>query len=66
MSPPSAIDIEGVTDTSSVVTPDPLTINDVNAKRAAAGRLVAGVAAWTSADLFKIHPVCQFFSKAIL
>ena len=54
MAPPSAIDIEGVTDTQAVVVlPDPLTVNGVPARRAKAGNLVAGTAAYTSSDFFK-------------
>lgn len=53
MAPPSAIDIRGLTDTEAVIYPDPLTINEVTERRAKAGKLVAGVAAGTSSDLFK-------------
>ncbi|KAL3419034.1 aromatic amino acid aminotransferase [Phlyctema vagabunda] len=55
MAPPSAIDIEpaGLSDTQSVIVIDPLTVNGVNARRAKAGRLVAGVAFSTSSDQFK-------------
>ncbi len=51
---PHSLDVESLTDTQSLVLPDPLTINDVSAKRAKESKLVAGVAAWTSSDLFKI------------
>lgn len=57
MSPPSAIDIEGVTDTQAIVQPDPLTVNGVSTQRAKAGKLIAGVAAVSSSDQFKT-PVC--------
>lgn len=53
MAPPTAIDIEAVTDTQAIVLPDPLTINGVSARRAKAGKLVAGTAAFTSSDFFK-------------
>ncbi|KAF4628817.1 hypothetical protein G7Y89_g9336 [Cudoniella acicularis] len=53
MAPPTAIDIEGVTDTEAIVLPDPLTLNGVSARRAKAGKLVAGTAAFTSSDFFK-------------
>ena len=57
MAPPSAIDIRGLTDTESLIFPDPLTVNEVNERRAKGAKLVAGVAAGTSSDLFKIK-VC--------
>jgi aromatic amino acid aminotransferase I len=55
MAPPSAIsyDIESVTDTEALVLPDPLTVNGVTSRRAKAGKLVAGTAAYTSSDFFK-------------
>ncbi|TVY13197.1 Aromatic amino acid aminotransferase [Lachnellula arida] len=53
MAPPTAIDIEGVTDTQAIVLPDPLTINGVSARRTKAGKFVAGTAAFTSSDQFK-------------
>ncbi|KAM0129988.1 hypothetical protein ACHAO1_008140 [Botrytis cinerea] len=53
MAPPTAIDIEGVVDTESIVLPDPLTVNGVSARRAKAGKFVAGVAAFTTSDHFK-------------
>ena len=55
MAPPSAISIsiEGVTDTQAVVLPDLLTVNGVTARRAKAGKLVAGTAAYTTSDFFK-------------
>jgi aromatic amino acid aminotransferase I / 2-aminoadipate transaminase len=48
-----AIDLEGVSDTQAIVIPDPLTVNGLSAHRAKAPKLVAGVAAWTSSDMFK-------------
>lgn len=60
MAPPSAIDIRGLTDTEALICPDPLTINEVTERRAKAGKLVAGVAAGTSSDLFKTK-VCTAF-----
>jgi aromatic amino acid aminotransferase I len=53
MAPPSAIDIRGLTDTEAVIYPDPLTVKEVAERRAKAGKLIAGVAAGTSSDLFK-------------
>ena len=58
MAPPAAIDIEGVTDTEAIVIPDPLTVNGVSARRAKAGKLIAGTAAYTSSDFFK-HQASQ-------
>jgi aromatic amino acid aminotransferase I len=56
------IDIEAVTDTEAVVIPDPLTVNSLIAHRENAPKLVAGVAAWTNSDMFKI-PVCITVSQ---
>ena len=53
MSPPSAIDIEAVEDTEAIVLTDPLTVNGVPARRAKAGKLVAGTAAYTTSNFFK-------------
>jgi len=53
MAPPSAIEVEGVRDTEGIPQPNPLTVNGFTARRAKAGRLVAGTAAYTSSDLFK-------------
>jgi aromatic amino acid aminotransferase I len=52
-----AIDIESVSDTQATVIPNPLTVNGLLAHRARAPKLVAGVAAWTSSDMFKTR-VC--------
>ena len=60
MAPPSAIDIRGLTDTEALIYPDPLTVNEVTERRAKAGKLIAGVAAGTSSDLFKTK-VCAAF-----
>jgi aromatic amino acid aminotransferase I len=48
-----AIDVEGVSNTQAIVIPNPLTVNGLLAHRARAPKLVAGVAAWTSSDMFK-------------
>ncbi|KAL2008574.1 hypothetical protein VTN00DRAFT_6768 [Thermoascus crustaceus] len=58
MSPPAAVDIEvtGVTDTSSMVIPDPLTLDDVKAWRAKT-KMPTGVAAMANSDMFK-SPAC--------
>jgi aromatic amino acid aminotransferase I / 2-aminoadipate transaminase len=53
MAPPTAVGIESVTDTQAIVLPDPLTVNGVSARRAKAGQLVAGTAAFTCSDFFK-------------
>ncbi|KAH8676848.1 pyridoxal phosphate-dependent transferase [Tricladium varicosporioides] len=53
MAPPTAIDAECTTETEAMIIPDPLTVNGVSARRAKAGKLVAGTAAFTSSDLFK-------------
>ncbi|KUJ23980.1 PLP-dependent transferase [Mollisia scopiformis] len=53
MAPPSAIDIEGVTDTEAIAIPDPLSINGIASQRLKAGRLIAGTAAGTSSSQFK-------------
>ena len=55
MAPPSAIgvEVEGVRDTEGIVLPDPLTVNGISARRAKAGRLIAGTAAYTNSDFFK-------------
>jgi len=61
MAPHSAFDVDDVTDTEAIIRPDPLTINGIFARRAKAGKLVAGVAAATSSDLFKSQaspPLC--------
>lgn len=52
MSPPS-IDVTGVTDTTAVTIPDPLTVNNFSARRARAGKLNGGVCAFASSDFFK-------------
>jgi len=53
MAPPSAIEVEGIRDTEGFAIPNLLTINDVPARRAKAGKLIAGTAAYTSSDFFK-------------
>jgi len=63
MAPPIALDAEGVTVVESVVFPDPLTVNNVSQHRAKSSKLTAGVAAWTSSDLFRTkvcYGVVQF------
>ena len=64
MAPPTAIDVEGVVDTEAIVLPDPLTVNGVSARRAKAGKFVAGVAAFTTSDHFK-NPVGIFYPREI-
>lgn len=53
MPPPPAAEAVGVTDTTGLTLPDPLTINNVEALRTKQGRLVAGVAAKADIELFK-------------
>ena len=53
MSPPSAIEVDTGIDTTSITLPGPLTTKGVAARRAKAGKLVAGTAAYTSSDYFK-------------
>ena len=53
MAPPTAIEIEGVRDTEGIAIPNPLTLNGLSARRAKAGKLVAGTAAYTDSDYFK-------------
>jgi aromatic amino acid aminotransferase I / 2-aminoadipate transaminase len=48
-----AIDLEAVSDTQAIVILDPLTLNGLSAHRAKSPALVAGVAAWTTSDMFK-------------
>jgi aromatic amino acid aminotransferase I / 2-aminoadipate transaminase len=64
MGHPAKIDVEGVSDTQAIVIPDPLTVNGLSAHRARAPKLVAGVAAWTSSDMFKTL-VCNDLQKFI-
>lgn len=52
MSPPIAIDVEGVTDTQAILIPDPI-IDQITARRIKAGKFVAGPAASSSSDVFK-------------
>lgn len=59
---PTAIDVEGVRDTEGIAIPDPLSVCGISARRAKAGRLVAGVAAHTTSDFFK-SPVCSFLHR---
>jgi hypothetical protein len=51
---PVHIDIEATSDTQTVVLPDPLTVARLNEHRAKAPKLVAGVAAWSNSDMFKV------------
>lgn len=53
MAPPAAIEVLPETDTSTFTVPDPLTIQSVAKRRAASGKLVAGVAAAADVDSFK-------------
>lgn len=53
MSPPSAIEVLPETDTSTFTIPDRLTIQTVAKRRAASGKLVAGIAAPADFEAFK-------------
>lgn len=55
MSPPAAleVDMRGVTDTTAVAVPDPLTVNGVPAWREKMGKMPTGIAAACSSDMFK-------------
>ncbi|KAG9242981.1 aromatic amino acid aminotransferas-like protein [Calycina marina] len=56
MTPPSSIEtsLEGTRDVEAVILPDlPLTVSGVSARRAKAGTLVAGTAAYSNSDFFK-------------
>ena len=53
---PSAIEVavEGTRDVEAVILPDPpLTVQGVSARRAKAGKLIAGTAAYSNSDFFK-------------
>ncbi|KAJ5647086.1 Aromatic amino acid aminotransferase [Penicillium lividum] len=65
MSPPSAVDVEmkGVTDTSAVPIPDPLTVNGVPGWREKMAQMPTGVAPACSSDMFK-SPACYTKPKA--
>lgn len=62
MAPPSAISVaaEGSSDSEAISSSDPLTVEGVASRRAKAGKLVAGTAAFTSSDFFK-GSVCYLF-----
>lgn len=64
MAPPAAIDVLPESDTSTFTLPDRLTIQSVAKRRAAEGRLVAGVAAIADVDRFKGRNVHAHKSKA--
>lgn len=55
MSPPGAIDVDvqAIDDTTAVTIPNPLTLESVATRRAATGKLIAGVAAVANVDSFK-------------
>ncbi|KAJ6116107.1 hypothetical protein N7523_006524 [Penicillium sp. IBT 18751x] len=65
MSPPAPLEVDmvGVTDTSAVPVPDPLTFNGVPAWRAKMAQMPTGVAASSSSDMFK-SPACYANPKA--
>ncbi|KAJ5129821.1 uncharacterized protein N7515_005860 [Penicillium bovifimosum] len=60
---PVDVDLVGVTDTSSVPVPDPLTVNGVPAWRKKLAHMPTGVAAASSSDMFKT-PICYTKPKA--
>ncbi|KAG9832491.1 aromatic amino acid aminotransferase 1, partial [Aureobasidium melanogenum] len=55
MSPPSAIDVDvqAIDDTTAITIPNPLTLDSVSSRRAATGKLIAGVAAVANVEQFK-------------
>jgi aromatic amino acid aminotransferase I len=55
MSPPSIQDVgvHATSDTTAVTIPDPLTCDDVTARRSKSGPFKGGVAASTSSEFFK-------------
>jgi aromatic amino acid aminotransferase I len=55
MAPPSAIDVDvqAIDDTTAITIPNPLTLDDVSARREATGKLIAGVAAVANVEQFK-------------
>lgn len=55
MAPPSATGVEvyGDTDTSGVTLPNPLNLHGIPKRRAAAGKLIAGIAAVSNIESFK-------------
>ncbi|GAB7364446.1 hypothetical protein MBLNU230_g4987t1 [Neophaeotheca triangularis] len=53
MAPPSAIEVVPETDTTAFTMPDPLTVSSVSKRRAATGKLIAGVAAVADVDAYK-------------
>lgn len=64
MAPPTAIDVLPESDTSTFTLPDRLTIQGVAKRRAAEGRLVAGVAALADVNRFKGRAVHAHKAKA--
>ncbi|KAJ5513611.1 Pyridoxal phosphate-dependent transferase major region subdomain 2 [Penicillium fimorum] len=65
MSPPAPLHVNlvGVTDTSAVPIPDPLTVNGVPAWREKTAKIPTGVAAASNSDMFK-SPICYTRPKA--
>src|ERR1700761_6183673 len=53
MAPPAAIECLPETDTTTFTIPNPLKIQDIAKRRAASGKLIAGVAATADIDAFK-------------
>ena len=53
MAPPIAVSVEADSDTSAVTIPNPLTLESVAKRRAAQGKLLAGVAATADTAAFK-------------
>lgn len=64
MAPPAAIDVLPESDTTTFTQPDRLTIQGVAKRRAAEGRLVAGVAAIADVERFKGRSVHAHKPKA--
>lgn len=53
MAPPSAIEVNGTTDTAFSQLSNPLSSKAIATRRAKAGKLVAGTASFTSSAFFK-------------
>lgn len=53
MAPPTAIDLQSVSDTQTATFLGPLSVNGVPARRAKAPQISGGIAAHASSDMFK-------------
>lgn len=64
MAPPSAIEVVPETDTTGFTRPNPLTVSSVAKRRAATGKLIAGVAAVADVETYKGHTSHLYKPKA--